>query len=320
MNLLFDQREEGKKEPSFEEPRRLRDEDIQPFDEEPQDSPILERSPDFYDYDQKFKRKRSIIGPVFLIIILLGAIVAAAYFGFFYKPKDKLRPIASSTELDIQPEQVTPSTGPEQNQIPQEQPAEVIPPTTETTSAYTEASSPQYFSTILSTITDDVRLNTLVLDETTFSMEVSANARSAIESFFAGLKAKIPVQLNFSPPSGYYKGARALISGSFSDTWRENKLSSPEITPDLVKRDIRSMATDVGVRVIEISTGKTIVRTDTKSTEIFVKVSGRVPQFETFFKQVLAKDWDLRLAKSILMYSPANTPIFVMRLEIVRIS
>ncbi|HOT95887.1 MAG TPA: hypothetical protein PLG50_01340 [bacterium] len=322
MNLLIDQRE----------PSDLQEPDWTPQPEEPPAAPILEeptmtRSPetplDYYNFEEPEGHKRGILGPILIILLLLAAIGAAAYYGFFYRPQElgdfhKAAQTTSPATNETAPAVSTPVpvesapavVTPAGNAAVQESPSTSVPttkpretavtPPAESTSGSPLASAAALLGGILAARPADLQVSTLILDPNSFSAEVSAGSRSVIENYTTALKNNVRGGLNASPSSGYYSGARALVTGSFPEL---NTATTPVIDSQglvQIRQGLRTAANAEGLKVIEISQAREMVRDGAAWTPIFVKVTGREEQFESYCTRLAAELPLMRLEKIIL--------------------
>lgn len=315
MNLLIDQRE----------PSDLQEPDWTPQPEEPPIAPILEEPTmtksaetplDYYNFEEPEGHKRGILGPILIILLLLAAIGAAAYYGFFYKPQEmgELHKVTQTTlppATEPEPAVTTPAAI-ESAPTAESQPATTSEPTPATPSSTVQtppaesatgsplARAAALLGGILSARPADLQVSTLILDPNSFSAEVSAGDRSVIESYAAALKNSVPGGLTSSPSSGYYSGARALVSGSFPEL---NAAPTPVIDGQAlvqIRQALRSVAGEAGLKVIEISQAREMVREGSAWTPLFVKVTGREEQFESYCTRLAAGLPLMRLEKIIL--------------------
>ncbi len=344
MNLLIDQREQSD-EPETGWPPQSVEMPASPLTEEPMAPPAAETPLDYYNFDETEGRKRGILGPVLIILFLLAAIVAAAYYGFFYKPQElegtssttlktmqqSLPPVQQEPPTASEPvsgdEMATSEPAPERTAaLPPPAPETAAPaageraPMTPSPSAALSGDSPLAKATalldgILSARPAAVKVTTLILDQNSFSAEVSADGRPAIENFAAALKTSIPGGLSSAPSSGYYSGVRALVSGTFPGINPEAQALLDEKGLAQVKQTLRNAAPDAGLKVIEISQSKEVVRGTEAWVPIFTKVSGSEEQFEKYCMSLAAQLPQLRLEKIILLSSTPEKAVGVIRLE-----
>ncbi len=331
MNLLIDQREDsGEKRQEWTPP--IMDAPPPPVSEEPATAkpPATEAPLDYYQFDDSEGRKRSILGPLIVILGLLGAIVAAAYYGFFYKSED-LRGYAPATvQTETQPEPTRPvvESTPTEPTPAMAVPAETgVPPQSQAQAPpalpdYDAGQGPlqaamQLITAVSAARPQEVRLTTLIMDESSFSAEVSSESRADIENYFAALQTKVPGQLSFSPSSGYYTGVRALINGTFADINKTLQAATGEADLKSLKKELRQLAVENSFKSPEITFGKAVVRENRNSTPIFIKVVGSERDFEAYGRAIAQRYPYLTLHKIILMLKPAEKVTGVFRLEFV---
>jgi len=336
MNLLIDQREES----TLPEP------DWTPQQEEQPASPILQEPAlpkgaetplDYYSFEEPESRKRGILGPILIILLLLAAIGAAAYYGFFYKPQElgELRKPAAAVQpaatepapavTGSVPSTSAPATEAGGGNLPAEtptataEPAATAPVATTAPAVEAATGSPLARATallggILAARPAELQLSTLILDQNSFSAEVSAGSRSIIANYAEALKNSIPGGLASSPASGYYSGARALVTGTYPDL-------TPSATPVLagesvvrLRQELRSKAQEAGLKVIEVSQAREMDRDGAAWTPVFVKISGSEEQFQQYCATLAAGLPLMRLDK-IILQSRGEQVVGVIRFE-----
>lgn len=334
MNLLIDQREDsGEKRQEWTPP--VMDAPPSPVSEEPATvkPPATEAPLDYYQFDDSEGRKRSILGPLIVILGLLGAIVAAAYYGFFYKSEELRGYSPAIVQTETQPEPTKPIA---ETITTEPAPAATTPVETETPPQSQSAATPalpdygsgqgplqtavQLIATVIAARPQEVQLTTLIMDESSFSAEVSSASRADIENYFAALQTKVPGPLSFSPSSGYYTGVRALINGTFSDINKTIPAPTGEVDLKNLKKELRQLAVDNRFKSPEITFGKAVVRGTRHSTPIFIKVIGSEGDFEAYGRAIAQRYPYLTLHKIILMLKPTEKVTGVFRLEFVSAS
>ena len=347
MNLLIDQREETNvQEPGWTP--ETAEQPVSPLMEEPALPRNAETPLDYYNFDEPEGQKRSILGPVLIILLLLAAIGAAAYYGFFYKPEELGEFQKSAQQAAPQTAEPAPvltepavtesasTTGPAVESataaepVAESAPAGQAPDTGVPASSRPEPARLQPAATgngsplaraagllggILAARPDDLHVSTLILDQNSFSAEVSAQGRAVIENYANALKSSVPGGLTSSPASGYYSGARALVTGTFPSI-------SPPAQPAVdaagltqIKEELRATASEAGLKVIEVSQAKPIQRSGESWTTIFAKVSGSESQFEAYCLSLAGRLPQMRLDKIILQTDKAQKTVGVLRLE-----
>ncbi len=331
MNLLIDQREMTEAEAAPEP---------QPFEYEPapaMEEPIFEQPPreaslDYLEYERPQKSK-SYFFPVFMILLLLAAIAAATYFGFFYKPGD-LDFIKRFGQRGERPASMAP---------PQEKPATAVPATSDAAVTKTPAETPSasvpppviapavtapvqtdgdalatvitVFSKIIAATPPAIKLGTLVMDESSFSLEVSNPDRPTLEKLYADLRQQIPCEFTASPTAGKAGGMRTLMTATFASP-ASSGWSQAGLNAETVSAEIRKLAQATGLSVVEITPQKPIAKNNSSRTPIFIKVRGDQSEFAAFGRQLAAKGWNLQVAKLILLDFREAASTFVLRLEL----
>jgi hypothetical protein len=328
MNLLIDQREETTATPPPTEEYTY---SAAPLPEEPvvSEAPI-EHPVDYFDYARTGKTQRNYIFPIALIIILLVAIAAATYFGFFYKPGDlnfltkiwkKNKPavvqqpvvvtsplVADTTKPVITPPKDTTSTVA----------AEPVKPTTPPPVVSGDkpiAKMAQTFFQLSGMIPSQVNVTTMVLDESSFSMEVTSDNKAAIENLFATVHKEWASDLTFSPASAT-AAVRGLITGSLSGAGADR--TGLTVNPQTVVQELERTARAAELKVIEITEIKNMNQAGARRVPIFIKVRGSRSGFQTFCANVANQDWNLHVGKFILLNSQGESATYVLRLELMQ--
>ncbi len=327
MNLLLDQRDTQASEQT-PTPREF-DYEPAPLSEEPVfDEPQQPQTPvtDFYEYERPHKAK-SYFFPVLLIVVLIAAIAGATYFGFFYKPGDldfisKLWKKKPPTPSIVEQPPVAALTDTNQTAAPVEaKPATAVGETKTATPVTTMTGSDPIsqmmnaVDKIVTLVPASVALTTLVMDENSFSIEVSSDSRDAMERFYADLKVQMPCELVFSPTTGKYQGVRSLMTGNLGAL----TASGPPVTemsPAELSTELRKIAKTAGLAIIEVTPLKNVGKNSNKRVPIFIKTRGTLPEFAAFSRSLVDKNWNLQPAKFILMNSKAQATTFVLRLEL----
>jgi hypothetical protein len=333
MNLLLDQRETQASEQTpmpreFEyEPAPLTEEPV--FEETP---PSTSPMTDFYEYERPQKSK-SYFFPVLLIVVLISAIAGATYFGFFYKPGDldflttlwqKKQPTPSivappTTVVLADTTRSEPAVEPVTSR-PESSAVIVQPPATASATMTANDAISQMMNAvdkIVTLIPPSVSLSTLVMDESSFSLEVSSDSRDAMERFYADLKLQMPCELVFAPTTGKYQGVRSLMTGSLSARSADGAAVSDLSATDLCN-ELRKMAKTAGLAILEITPLKHVGKTPDRRTPIFIKTRGAMTEFASFNRLLVEKNWNLQPAKLILMTTKSKAMTFVLRLELAR--
>ncbi len=326
MNLLFDQREDsGEKSQEWTQPPLV---EPQPplASEAPAPPPVTHPPLDYYQFEDGENRKRSVWGPLLVILGLLLAIVAAAYYGFFYKSQElsvytpatqTAGEVAETSGAIESPAATTPVAITESTPAGAMTsiPARQSPPL-EYAGSNALATAMQLIANIMTALPADVRLSTLIMDESSFSAEVAADGRSAIENYFATLQARMPGQLSFSPSSGYYSGVRALINGTFADINPPTGTTTTAADLTRMKGELRQMAGDNSFAKPEISYGKAMLRGEVRYVPLFIKVTGTRENFAAYGRAIARRYPELRLSKVIMMLKAEEKVTGVYRLEL----
>lgn len=285
----------------------------------------VEHPVDYFDYTRTGKSRRNYVFPIALIIILLTAIAAATYFGFFYKPGDlsfltnrgKKQPVAISKPVVTTPV-VTDTTKPVRA-TPRDPSAAVVPmPAQQTPPPAVSSDKPiarmaQTFAQLSAMIPSTVNVTTMVLDESSFSIEVSAESKAAIENLFTAVHNQWASDLSFSPSAGS-AAVRGLITGLLTSPGSDRAGSS--VNPQTVVQELERAAKAAELKVIEITEIKNMNQNSARRTPIFIKVRGTRAAFQMLCASAANQDWNLRVGKFILLNSQGESATFVLRLEL----
>lgn len=338
MNLLIDQREQSLDQEPAWEPSGA-EAPVSPLQEEASIPPMGETPLDYYHFDEPDGHKRSLWGPLLLIVVLLAAIIAAAYYGFFYnsqelstavKPTTQLespRETPAATDRDAAEAAGQPASAPVTESPAvvgdKERPAdlpEVAPRASSALTAAASAAAPllrasELLTAILAARPAGLQLNILIMDQGSFSAEVSAAERAAVESFAAALRSALPGGSSPIPPSGYYSGTRALVTGVYPGLNPASMAMVDGSALSAAKATLRSAAEASGLSLHEITQSRVINRGSGTWTPLFVKVSGREQQFSNYCQALAAQLPAMRLDKIIIERDGADAATGVLRLE-----
>lgn len=322
MNLLIDQDDQQKQQPP-DEPQETPETEMPQYEEgEP---PLLADTPrDVYRYDRSYVKKRSVVGPIVVIAVLLLIITVAAYFSFFYKPSEfagytpsEKSKFALQDSFAAQPpdEQVSQPADLSERVPVTAKPERTVAPAIARQGANPLSAAAKIISEILTPRPQDVTVGTVIIDDNSFSSEISSTSRSSIETYFAGLKAKLNGELSFSPSTGNYTGLRALITGSFASLHKEWQPGRQSIDIPQLQQTLQRKARESGLRVVELSSEKARTISGAEHTPIFVKLSGNEDQFNEFCAKTAEEFQNIAVSKIIIMFSARRAPTFVLRLE-----
>lgn len=326
MNLLIDQREETAATPPPTEEYTY---SAAPLAEEPvvSEAPI-EHPENYFDYAKPGKAQRNYIFPIALIIILLAAIAAATYFGFFYKPGDlnvltkmwkKSKPAVVQPPVVISTPAVVDTTRPvlapakDTTRTVAPEPAKPTPATPAVSGDKPIAKMAQTFIRLNGMIPPQVTVTTMVLDESSFSMELASDNKAAIENVFAAVQKEWASDLSFSPTSAG-AAVRGLITGTLAAAAADRAGSTTN--PQTVVQELERTARAADLKVIEITEIKTMNQAGARRVPIFIKVRGTRAAFQTFCANVATQEWNLHVGKFILLNSQGESATFVLRLEL----
>jgi hypothetical protein len=279
------------------------------------------------DFEQGSKKGKRIALSFILIFIFLAVAAAGLYFGYFNKELPKLpfgnlftkseakidtaitqAPIAvqpESTTVRTEAEIPTPAETPSENVVEESQPAIAL--------------CAMNLDKLLGAQPQDVRIATLILDETSFSVEVLSRNRQSAETFYQGLKNQMSGEIAFSAAAGTAETARALISGTFSSSSSPSVIDkSAMLTRDQLRSHLSQASGKTGAKIMELSIGETMLSSGVAKAPVFVKVSGLQSQCQAFFGQMAQEGKNLRVAKIILMAGNPQQASLVARLELLQ--
>ena len=271
-----------------------------------------------WEYDKK--PKKSVLVPFAISFAVLLTIIIVSYGAFKYlnreKPVATMEPPAQQTP---QPQQQTPAkpaetpatTTPAQQQ--QTQPAQPSAPMGSAQSAV--ARTADNMNKVLTALSGNVRLNTLIMDVYSFSVEVSAPSSSEIQAFVSSLKSQIPARITTSSPAG---GRKALVSGMFSSPVSRPSPPGQQMSRAQIRREITRAATTTGVSISDLSVGDFRTVGNIRKAPIFVKVKGSISNCQRFFNELARLGDSLGLSKIIMMAPDGNQANFVLRLELLQ--
>jgi hypothetical protein len=318
MNLLKDVRDESWV-PVAEKPQVTpphideveEDETLDLFDREPQRSTVTEEAAMDWNYGRP---KRSFAKPFMTTFIVLIAIVAAGYFGYKYFFAEQGRVIQETTEQEGiagqgQPQLAKPeSARTEQPSAPAEQQPSGTRP-----SQSGILSTSGNMSHIVGVLSPNIRLLTLILDETSLSTEIAASSSQDVESFYQTLKSQISGDFSITSTSTIGPEVRALISGTTSTATAELRVSQSPLVTGEFSSTVRTMAAEAGTRVADFTVGNPFSSGRYRKTPIFIKLNGSMQACSSFFNALSARFADLQVSKVILLAQPDGTANLVLR-------
>jgi len=327
MNLLIDQEDQQNPQPMEE------------LQETPEGPPQIYAEPaptlppdtpeDYYRIDREYTKKRSVVGPVVIIVFLVLVIAAAAYFSFFYKSSEfpgytpmsakKPNAVDSTAAMIPKAEEKTVTSEPAAQVMGSQPKTAVIPeavrPTVVEGGPISRAA--QLAGQIVEAAPEAVTVATVVVDDNSFSAELSAGSRPVIETFYAGLRSKIGGDLSFSSVGGG-GGARALFSGNFHSGSGEAASAAAGVDATAAEKMIRQAISEKGLKLVELSRSKPRSLAGTTKTPFFIKVSGSLEAFKTFCSAVEGSATPFVFSKIIALFSSRQQATFVLRLELLQ--
>jgi hypothetical protein len=121
----------------------------------------------------------------------------------------------------------------------------------------------------------DMRLTTLIMDETSFSAEISAADRQALDAFYQRLQDRFPGKVTFSPTSGT-SGTRTLLSGLYDSPVAP--VSASAATAQGILANLQSHASTTGVQIIDSGADSPRQRADQKNGDSAFRQGARHQQ------------------------------------------
>ncbi len=277
------------------------------------------------------KRRKGSMTPLIVIFVLIVSIAAIAYFGFLRSgdvPADT--PIAEQTK----PKQAEQGTEKplEMSESSQDAPNEQAQPQTQPPGTGQEQQGQQQTSAIsgesglaraavqiraaFAGLTTNIRLPTLIVDESSFSVEVTASSRNTLEAYYTSLKERLAGQLSMAPSPGTGAEARALITGMNKNSNNLASLVSSLTPQDLLSR-LSEQARQTGLRLLESTQRSPIRQAGFVRTPVFIKFAGSRFQCESFVSQMATMGLKVKLSKIIYLTQNADSANFVLLLETV---
>ncbi len=306
MNLIFDKREKVK--------------DRQEEDFLHETVPVTENSgepfvPDNLEKPKKIKKKGLPSGFIYFIFIPLIVMSLVFVYLFYFNKNDVIK---YKNQILSPKGGIVDSTG-QQSIIPGQQTVQPSD-TTKTVSPGSAQDFPENVTTriigvLVNSLSPELKLSTLYLDENTFSAQMRTNSQADLEklySKFNGLPDNIKID---STPT--ITNSQALISGTFTvpqspvsetpvKTFNRGTFES-ELTELLLKNNTRK---------IEFSLGPNQSWKDKTRALAFVKIEGSISNCQKFTGDFLSGGWDLNVSKIILIPSNEQSAVMVLRVFI----
>ncbi|HNR68513.1 MAG TPA: hypothetical protein PKN04_08435 [bacterium] len=316
MNLISDYREqqesdhEDEREDPFAEPE---------YEEKPTISPNAGAG-GLPEFPQHRRRSRS---PWWLILALLLLISAAIYWGFLRDQNDlsslftkEPSPVQIEESDDVKPKAGQTTTTPAEELVVPGAVGVGSETTLEPTAVIPGAlgRTAQLMSWFSEALPKDMRLTTLIMDETSFSAEISAADRQALDAFYQRLQDRFPGKVTFSPTTGT-SGTRTLLSGLYDSPVAP--VSASASTAQGILANLQSHASTTGVQIIDSGADSPRQRADQKTvTPLFVKVRGTNNGCLNFIRRIAQENGAVRVSKVILLSNTDQQSDLVLRLEV----
>ena len=281
------------------------------FDREPEEATVTEDVAKDWNYGRP---KRSFAKPFITTFIALVVIVVAGYFGYKYFFAEQGQVVQDTTEQEG-------IAGPGQPQLAEPESIQTEQPSA--TAEGQPAGTSQAPSGILSTsanmghivkaLSPNIRLLTLILDETSLSIEVAASSSQQVEAFYQSLKSQVSGELSITSSSTIGPEVRALISGATSTAIAELRVSENPPASGEFSAAVRKMAADTGARLADFTVGNPFSSGRYRKTPVFIKLGGSAQVCSAFFNAFSARFVDLQVSKVILITQPDGTANLVLR-------
>jgi len=290
MNLLKDKREQERSR----EPQEFPSTPLQEFGS---DSMVTTPFP------ENKERKHFPWFPLLGILTILVASAAVYYFGF-YKNTHEVKPTAPQEQVvvteipttEVKTEEIV------EQQTPREAPVaeQVVAPQKDDLLAKTA----HIFTCLEKSLNSGSQLGTVILDNESFSAELSADSQTLLQSMVDTLRGMLTASVTF-PADLKVNSTSVLIHGSFpapAASTDGTQLSSSELEIRL-----RELAAAAGLTVMSISL------TEQTPKQMFVKVSGSLTAGRIFIESFSTANINSRVSRIILMNGPQTNYTLVLR-------
>ncbi|NIA29284.1 MAG: hypothetical protein GWP06_05125 [Actinobacteria bacterium] len=309
MNLLKDLREEDKNTPEkefHEEPFPAMPGKEENLADTRSNAPLTSPAADDEIPSYERRKKRSGLPAAIIGIVFLAAIVIV-YFGFFRKGKETPATGSIAKNVVTDSSAVThkvdlPSTkhGGEKQERP-------VSTSTATENPLTGLGDIMY--DITHAMPPGTRLNSMFLDDGVFSVEIEGS-KQKLEKYQTDLKAQLPASVSLNSSRAISAG-KALISGTFPVVGAKG--STAASGRPAIQKALREMASKAGVKVLDLSIGRSLVLRETKKMPVYIKLSGNFLQFQNFYNNLIQKDWNMQVSKMIIMPAAGGRANLVLR-------
>jgi len=335
MNLLTDQREQQESK-SFLGESIIPSPAMQLVDDEQFNAAKVDislPSPGGGEYDKDHKKGKSFLVSFLLIFAFLGIIGAAVYYGYFYekppKPAIVLENPPAETTIDTvatqqtpvvqtpvaQTENLEPASDTSKTAAISEPPREVAMGTT--TSVLMACA--KNLNVILESRPADVKIATLIMDETSFSAEVISDSRANAEAYHGRLKDQLRGIVSLSPSSGVSGQAHTLISGSLAMGGADQAVGSlTQVTGATLRSKLSELSGQAGTKLAELGIGDRMRAEGVAKVPVFIRVTGSQEQCQEYLNQIAKAGYNFRVAKIIMMASNPQAASLVLRLELLQ--
>jgi len=307
MNLIFDKRDKVS-EDHVEEKIQV--------DTVPIEKNDLSINPETTIKPKKIKKKG--VRPGFFYFIIIPLIVMSLLIVYmFYFKKDV---VLKYKDQLLSPKDTTQQVAGNQPAITGQEDVQPSDTTTLVTQALTEDSpeniSSRIIGVLVNSLTAELKLSTLYLDENTFSAQIRTNSQVDLDNLYSKLNNTLPnnIKVDTTPTIA---NSQALISG----TYNVPQSSTPE-TPvktfekGTFEKELSELVSKNNTRKIEFSIGPNQAWNNKTRALIFVKIEGSTSNCQKFVSEFLQSGWDLHVSKIILMPSNDQSSILVLRVFI----
>jgi len=264
----------------------------------------------------RIKKKGVPIGFFYFIIIPLIVMSLVVVYMFYFKKDIVFKPQNQipSSKVRIQDKTSTNQQRLAQDLVQPSDTAKVV------SQAFDEEARDNVTARIIeglvSSMTADVNLSTLYLDENTFSAQVKTNSQTGLEALYTNLQNKLPslVKINTTPQ---ITNSQALISGMYSMPQRPESVKPSKVfDKTTIESELSKLISKNNARMMEFSIGPNQSWNNKTRALIFIKVDGSIDNCQKVVSDILHSGWDLNVSKIILMPSNVQNSILVLRVFI----
>lgn len=308
MNLLRDKREQRWRTSSdepFNEPKSEPEDDLRI----PETTPSLSTTEQFPDFHRQPREKNSLV-PFLIIFASLSVLFTIIYFAFFkstQQPETAQLPPSEQTPTQEQSPDQQPTTITTLGESTVQQPA-AVPSGADVTSLA------GVVAVVNQALSGDVRLATLFMDESTFSVEVTSASPTSLTNFINTLKQMLPTDFSFStvPASNFTN--RLLVNAIFP-AMKSAASSAATLSAAQLRSELVTMVRDSGTSLDEITISEPRTWNQIKRSDVYLKTRGSLAQCQAMLEKYHQKGWNSKILKVIAMPLDTNLINFVLRFQ-----